>query len=177
MEETKMTKEEFAQMERAQQKIWKELAESGEECKPDVVYSAFRHGCPACTIASKAFNNWLLGSVTVDINKHYCAFCPVSLWRESSELCPSCQGDCDNEIEDFAGTLEDISKLPLYGQWVILTNCSSMLSCSEEKLIEERKKVALEISKLEFSWLKEYEAVELEQVTKDYLKGEEEYGC
>jgi hypothetical protein len=165
-----MTKEEFAQMERAQQKIWKELAESGENSKSNTVYIPFYHGCPACTIADAAFTNSI-----VENCGGRCVFCPVDLWRDSFESCASCQGRCGDE--NFVGTLEDISKLPLFGQWVVLADLYSKINCSNDKIIEARKKAALEISKLEFSWLEEYEAVELEQTTKDYLKGEEEYGC
>ena len=165
-----MTKEEFAQMERAQQRIWKELAENGEDAKPDAVYIPFSYGCPACTIADCAYNK-------INIDKGQCNFCPVTMWRESTEPNPSCQGRYD-EIDCFTGTLEDISKLPVYGQWVVLVESySNVTDCTEDKLIEERKKVALEISKLEFYWLAEYEEVELSQKIKDYLKGEEEYGC
>jgi hypothetical protein len=176
MEETKMTKEEFAQMECAQQKIWKELAESGEDVKQSAVYIPFQYGCPACTIACHAYDNRIIKHGILSLDKGKCALCPIDLWRDALEFNPSCQGGDD--IDGFTGTLETVKKMPLYGQWMVLSgHCDSDINDSEYEIIEARKKVALEISKLEFSWLEEYEAVELEQVTKDYLKGEEEYGC
>lgn len=89
-----MTKEEFRKMELACKREWKDLAESGDSEKSDIICDSFISGCPACEIAS-------ITCAIEDLNTFKkCRFCPITLWRFLTPEGATCQDVLEDNFYD-----------------------------------------------------------------------------
>lgn len=128
-----MTKREFKRFETICKNEWVRIARTGATEKSKKM-DKFSSRCPACEISDRAEEYYLSCS---------CEFCPITTWR--------------NQARRKGG---EPCMSGVYGAWLIA--CGSF--CKKSLVEKEWKKlmagIALRISRMKWSWVKEYEKID-----------------
>jgi hypothetical protein len=140
-----MTKDEFAKLHEIHVKCWMEIYRDDLQEKPEGM-KVFKDACVACDISAQAAGD----------GEYYCCYCPADEWRKEAEELR------DNEMKVPPICESGSAKVAHFGRWAGFRQRHDI----------PRRDFALKIARMHWSYLPEYEGIEVQ--SKWLLVGKEE---